>query len=125
MKAGRALSQLTENFRRLNRISKICKGTLEWISFRPGLTDHAGEDCAHRVHVRAQLGEQCFSRSKAETTGEDLERFASLRDSVSLLFGFDLKPMFNSAEETISFLQLLRIVVRQKFQLCQAANRLQ
>src|SRR5580765_8164601 len=106
MKAGRALSQLAKNFRRLNCVPKICEGSLERIPFRPGLAHHPGEDSSHRLHMGAQLGEQLFSRAKAETSGKDFKRFAALRESVRLLFRLDLQTMLDPAQEAISVLQL-------------------
>ena len=77
------------------------------------------------MHLFAQARKQIGPAVETKTPGQSLERFLIFRDGVGLLFGLDLETMFDPPQEPISGLEFARVFVRQKFQLGQAADRLE
>ncbi len=78
-----------------------------------------------RCICSCRLGKQIGPAVETKAPGQSLERFPIFRDGVGLLFGLDLETMFDPPQEPISGLEFARVFVRQKFQLGQAADRLE
>src|SRR4029077_16183731 len=64
-------------------------------------------------------------RREAKAPGEPRQWIRFVRNSVGLLFGFDLQAVLNAAEEAIRIIQRQNFIVREQIQFSQCAERLE
>src|SRR5262245_57778379 len=80
---------------------------------------------AHRSHSTVQRRCEVAGRRETKATGEPAQRVRLVRNSVGLLFGFDLQAVFNTAEKSICIVQRQNFVVWEQIQFSQCAERLE
>ena len=63
--------------------------------------------------------------AEAKAARESAQWVRLVRNSVGLLFGFDLQAVFNAAEESIRIIQRQNFIAREQIQFSQCAERLE
>ena len=66
-----------------------------------------------------QGGVEFFRRGKTEAARQSAELFGILGHGMGLLFGLDLKPVFDAAQKPVSVFERARFPVRQELQVRQ------
>ena len=64
-------------------------------------------------------------RREAKAAREPAQWVWLVRNSVGLLFGFDLQAVFNATEESICIIERQNLIVRKQIQFSQCAERLE
>src|SRR5262249_5315543 len=92
---------------------------------RRAFRDNSLKYGTHRSHSVVQSRCEIGGRREAKTAREAVQWIRLIRNSVGLLFGFDLQAVVHAAEASIRIIGRQNIIARQQIQFSQCAERLE
>ena len=92
---------------------------------RRAFRDNSLKYGTHRCHSVLQCRCELPGRRKPKAAREATQWLRLVRNSVGLLFGFDLQAVFNATEESICIIERQNLIVRKQIQFSQCAERLE